>query len=152
MLARGLVRQLGLVVASGVLGLTIDSLQLWLGVFRFPSGVVCPWLAPLWDVVLWMQFATILPICLCWTSRRYLLCSVLGFFGGPLAFFSGERLGAISFLPPQLLNLALLGTLWALAFPLLVWLSDTLVLAHGLGRRYRFTSSESNRPISDGLS
>ena len=144
LLAHGWLRHLSLVLAAGVLGLAFDSLQLWVGVFRFPSGVIVQWLAPPWDVVLWMQFATILPFCLRWLSRRYLLGSVLGFIGGPLAFYAGERLGAISFLSPRLLHFAVLGVVWALAFPLLIWLSDTIVLARGLGGRYRFTSSGKN--------
>jgi hypothetical protein len=135
-LVRGLLRHVGLILASGAIGFTLDSLQLWWGVFRFPSGMVCMWLAPPWDVVLWMQFATILPISLRWLSRRYLLSSVLGLAGGPLAFYAGQQLGAVSFLSPRLLHFAALGVVWMLALPLLVWLSDTLVLAHGLGGRY----------------
>jgi hypothetical protein len=136
-LVRGFRRQLTLVLASGVIGFTLDSLQLRLGVFRFPSGVVCTWLVPPWDAVLWIQFATMLPFCLRWLSRRYVLSSVLGLAGGPLAFYTGERLGAVSFLPPRSFHLAVLGIVWALTFPLLVWLSDTLVLRHDLGGRYR---------------
>jgi hypothetical protein len=142
LLAHGWVRHLSLLLASGTVGLILDSLQLWLGVFRFPSGAVVPWLAPPWEVVLWMQFATILPFCLRWLSRRYLLGSVLGFIGGPLAFYGGERLGAIAFLSPQLLHYAVLGIVWGLAFPLLLWLSDTLVTERGLGGQYRFTPTE----------
>jgi hypothetical protein len=141
-LAHGWVRHLSLVFASGAVGLTLDSLQLSLGVFRFPSGMIVPWLAPPWEVVLWMQFATLLPFCLRWLSGRYLLGSVLGFVGGPLAFFAGERLGAVAFLSPQLPHYAVLGAVWALAFPLLLWLSDTLVTRRGLGAQYRFTPSE----------
>ena len=66
--------------------------------------MICQWLAPPWDVVLWMQFATILPFCLGWLSRRYLLCSVLGLIGGPMAFYAGEQIGAVSFLAPRLPN------------------------------------------------
>jgi hypothetical protein len=129
-------------LAAGAVGLILDSLQLWFGVFCFPSGVIVPWLAPPWEVVLWMQFATILPFCLRWLSGRYVLGSVLGFIGGPLAFYAGARLGAVSFLSPQLTHYAILGVVWALAFPLLLWLSDTLVTARGLGRQYRFTPGQ----------
>jgi hypothetical protein len=146
-LARGRVWQLGLVVAAGALGFALDSLQLWLGVFRYPSGMVCPWLAPPWDVVLWMQFATLLPFCFRWLSRHYLLSSVLGFIGGPLAFYAGEQLGAVAFLPPRLLHLAVLGGIWSLALPLLVWLSDTLVLARGWGGRYRRFTGLAPQPV-----
>jgi hypothetical protein len=142
LLANGWLRHLSLVLASGAVGLTLDSLQIWLGVFRFPSGVVVPWLAPPWEVVLWMQFATILPFCLRWLSGRYILGSVLGFIGGPLAFYAGERLGAVSFLSPQLPHYVVLGIVWALAFPSLIWLSDTLVTARGWGGQYRVAPRE----------
>jgi hypothetical protein len=145
-LASGFLRQLALILLCGVIGLVLDSLQLRLGVFRFASGATVLWLAPPWDIALWMQFATILPFCLSWLSRRYALATVLGFAGGPLAFYSGERLGGVTFLEPRLLNFLVLGVVWAIAFPSLVWLSDTLVVAHGLGRRYRFMSRDAAKP------
>jgi hypothetical protein len=137
LLAPGPLRQLGLIFAAGFVGLAVDTLQLLLGVFAYPSGMLWPWLAPPWDVILWMQFATILPFCLHWLSSRYLLCSLFGLVGGPAAFYAGERLGAIVFLAPRPLNFATLGVVWALVFPFLVLLSDKIVLAHGLGERYR---------------
>jgi hypothetical protein len=145
-LARGMLRQGSLILVSGAVGFTLDSLQVGFGVFRFPSGTVLPWLAPPWDVVLWMQFATILPFCFRWLSHRYLLSFVLGLVGGPLAFYAGERIGAVLFLPPRLLHFGVLGVVWALALPLLVWLSDTLVAAHGLGGHYRFAAGENRNP------
>lgn len=63
-----------------------------------------------WDAIPWMQFATILPFCLRWLSRHYLLRGILGAIGGPLAFYTGERLGAVDFLEPRLLHFAILGT------------------------------------------
>lgn len=144
-LVRGWQRQLTLVVASGTAGFLFDSLQLWFGVFRFPDrGMLCDWLAPPWDAVLWMQFATILPFCLRWLSGRYWLCCVLGFVGGPMAFYTGEKFGAIAFLDPRLLHFAVLGLVWAVAFPLLVWTSDRLILSQDLGERYRFGRSRSS--------
>ena len=139
-LAHGRLRQVSLIFVAAIVGLGLDSLQLSLGIFRFPSGMVVDWLAPPWDVVLWMQFATILPFCLIWLSRRYVLSSVLGLVGGPLAFYTGEQLGAVLFLPPRAVHFMLLGLVWAMAFPTLVWLSDRLVVAPGLGRRYRLFS------------
>ena len=138
-LVRGWQRQLTLVLASGTVGFLFDSLQLWFGVFRFPGGgMLCDWLAPPWDAVLWMQFATILPFCLRWLSGRYWLCSAMGFVGGPIAFYTGEKFGAIVFLDPRMFHFAVLGLVWGVAFPLLVWTSDRLVVSQGLGERYRF--------------
>ena len=66
-------------------------------------------LAPLW-VGLWMQFATIMPFSLRWLSRRYWLSSVLGLVGGPLAYYAGQKAGAVDFLPLRLLRF----TVWGL--------------------------------------
>ncbi len=125
-LTRHPVSELKLVAFAGIVGLMVDSFQLAAGVFSFPSGQLAAWLPPPAVIVMWMQFATILPYCFNWLSRRYVLSSVLGLAGGPLAFFGGERLGAVVFLPPPLPHYLFLGLLWAGAFPLLVWTTDRL--------------------------
>ena len=115
-------REAKLLAAAGVLGLAVDSLQLNLGVFTYPSGTPLAGLAPPWILVLWLQFATLLHFGLRWLSGRYALAAVLGFVGGPLSFFGGERLGAIQFSSP--LAYLALAVVWALAMPALVWLGD----------------------------
>ena len=105
-------------VAAGV-GLVIDSAQLWAGVFVFPQGVFVPWLPPPWMSVLWMQFATTLQYSMRWMSGRYALSACFGLMGAPLAFFAGERLGAIEFLSPRLPHYAILALLWSIAVPAL---------------------------------
>jgi hypothetical protein len=129
-------RQLALMATAGVLGLTIDTLQLWWGVFYFPHGVIVNWLAPLWVGVLWMQFATILPFSLRWLSQRYWLSAVLGLVGGPLAYYAGEKAGAVEFLSPRTLHFAVSGVVWSVAFPTLIWISDRLDIVAAVGGRY----------------
>ena len=107
-LVRGVLRHLALIGVAGAIGLAADSLQMWWGVFRYPNWTVVGWLAPPWDVVLWLQFATILPFCLRWLSRRYWLSWLARLVGGPLAFYAGETLGAITILPSRLPHFALL--------------------------------------------
>ena len=63
--------------------------------FHFPHGVIVNGIAPLWDGVLWLQFAAILPSFLRWLSCWHWLSSVLGLVGGPLAYYAGERAGAV---------------------------------------------------------
>ena len=121
-LVRDRTREAMLLLAAAGLGLALDSLQLNLGVFRYPSGTPLAGLAPPWIVVLWLQFATLLHFGLRWLSRRYLLAAVLGFVGGPLSFWGGARLGAIEFATP--LAYLVLACVWALAMPALVWLGD----------------------------
>lgn len=123
-LVRDRKNELQLVLAAGVLGLAIDSLQLNAGVFSYPGGTPIADLPPPWIVALWLQFATLLHFGLRWLSRRYLLASALGFIGGPLSFLAGERAGAIEF--ASLTAYGALACVWALAMPALVWLSDRL--------------------------
>ena len=115
-------REAQLLLAAAALGLALDSLQLNLGLFRYPSGTPIAGLAPPWIVVLWLQFATLLHFGLRWLGGRYRLGALLGFLGGPLSFWGGERLGAIQFNSP--LAYLALACVWALAMPALIWLAE----------------------------
>ena len=124
LLVRDRRREAQLLLAAGALGLVLDSLQLNLGVFRYPSGTPWAGLAPPWIVVLWLQFATLLHFGLRWLAGRYRLAALLGFVGGPLSFWAGERMGAIEFAAPS--AYLALACVWAAAMPTLVWLGDRL--------------------------
>jgi hypothetical protein len=130
-------RQLAVIVTAAVIGMIIDTLQMWRGVVCFPSEEGIRWLAPLWIGLLWMQFATLLPFSLRWLSRRYALASILGMVGGPLAYYVGEKLGAIIVLPPRPLHYATMAIIWAAALPAVVWFADRLELVDAVGGRYR---------------
>ncbi len=119
-----------LVLTVAAIGVFVDSLHAALGILDF-RGHQAGSLAPLWLVALWLQFGTVLHFCMRWLSQRYLVASMLGLVGGPLAFLGGERLGAASFGEPRLLSLALLGLSWSLLLPLLVLIADRL---GGVGR------------------
>jgi hypothetical protein len=125
-----------LIVAFGV-GLIVDTTLLALDTYRFRSGMVLSWLPPAWMSVLWIQFATTFRYCLDWLSGRYAISSLLGLAGAPLAFLGGERLGAISFLEPRLINLLMLGVLWSVAIPLLIFASDRIHAGSELAASYR---------------
>lgn len=135
-------RQLALMAAAAAIGLTIDTLQLKWGVFRFPHGLTVDWLAPLWVAVLWIQFTTLLPFCLRWLSRRYGLSAMLALVGGPLAYYAGEKAGAVEFLSPRFLHYAILGTVWSVAFPAFLWVSDRLDVITAVGGRYGWRSGQ----------
>jgi hypothetical protein len=111
--------QLQLVLVAAGVGLVVDSVQLWAGVFAFSQGVVVEWLPPPWMSVLWMQFATTFQYSMRWLSGRYVVSACFGFAGAPLAFFAGERLGAIEFLSPRLSHYVVLALLWSVAAPFL---------------------------------
>ena len=73
-----------------------------------------------------------------WLSGRYLLGACFGLVGAPLAFFAGERLGAIEFLSPRIKNYSVLGLLWSLSVPLLVFISDRMASRVAVVPTYRW--------------
>lgn len=76
-------------------GLAWESLLVSLGLFRYGSGNFLAGLAPYWILALWAQFATTLNLSLAWLKDRALLAATFGAVGGPLAFWAGQRLGAL---------------------------------------------------------
>ena len=118
--------QARLLFAALCVGVFVDTLLLILGVYSFPSGSIVEWLPPVWMSVLWIQFATTFRYCLSWLSGRYALCSIAALFGAPLAFVGGERLGAVFLFSPRISNLLILGVLWAIALPMLIFISDRI--------------------------
>lgn len=115
--------ELLLVLAAGALGFAADTIQGWLGVFQFTSGYAMEWLAPPWIVVMWMQFGGTLRHCLAWLTSNPRLAAALGLLGGPLAFWAGSRLGAMTFGSPLWRSLLSIALVWALALPTLALLT-----------------------------
>ncbi|WP_442508541.1 DUF2878 domain-containing protein [Novipirellula sp. SH528] len=131
-----------LLIATGV-GLVVDSTLLGLEVYHFPNESAIGMLPPLWMSALWIQFATTFRYCLKWLSGRYVLSALLAFVGAPLAFAGGENIGAVSFYSPRLSNLLVLGSLWAIAIPLLIYISDRIQADASVAATYRgFPSPE----------
>jgi hypothetical protein len=113
-------------VIAAALGFVVDTSLIAAGVYRFASGHPLPQLPPPWIILMWMQFAALLPYCLSWLRGRYRLAALLGLIGGPLAFLAGERIGAVTFLPSRLTHLTLLAIFWSGAMPTLVYATDRL--------------------------
>lgn len=108
-------RQARFLLEAGLLGAVVDSAQSCLGLLTFRSGYVAGCLAPPWIVVMWMQFATLYRFGLSFLVGRPVLAACLGAVGGPLAFWAGHRLGAVSFADPPATSLAALAAVWAFA-------------------------------------
>lgn len=116
-------QELILVLCSLAIGAVWDSLLVWQDLVRYEAGLIVPWAAPYWIILMWGLFATLLNISLRWLRRRRLVAALAGLAGGPLAFYSGFRLGALEF-GSQPLALGALAAGWALLTPLLVGLSE----------------------------
>jgi hypothetical protein len=125
MLAPHRVRRSKLLVIAVIVGAFAESLNAVLGVYSVTSGsVLHEWASPP-IVLLWAGFSTTFERSLRWIAARYGLALAIGALAGPLAFFGGERLGAITLSRNPWL-LAALSTEWALTLPLLAWCSDRL--------------------------
>lgn len=106
-----------LILLTGLIGGGWESLLVALDWVRY-EGVGMPGLAPYWIIALWLAFATTLNVSLHWLKGRACLASALGSLGGPLAWWAGERMGALH-LSEGLLSLGVIGAGWAVLLPLL---------------------------------
>jgi hypothetical protein len=114
-----------LVAGAALLGGAWESLVAGLGFVVHPEGGGFVGFVPLWIVALWALFATTLTVSLRWLYGRPALAMVAGAVGGPMAWFSGARLGAVTF-PDPVVALAVESAGWALLLPLLVRCAERL--------------------------
>nr|WP_186329810.1 DUF2878 domain-containing protein [Variovorax boronicumulans] len=116
------VPELRLVLLACVVGGAAESVVVALGHVAYPSGQPMADWPPYWIVALWGLFAITLNVNLRWLRGRAWLSAFVGAVAGPAAFSAGVRLGGAQFVHPGP-ALATLACLWALALPLLLWLS-----------------------------
>jgi hypothetical protein len=81
------------------------------------------WLPPLWILMLWALVAVNIPL-FDWLYQKWVLAALLGAIGGPLSYLSAVRLGGVSFTGPLPLTFIVIGGIWAILLPLLIWLSE----------------------------
>ena len=117
--------ELALAAAAALGGLAFDSALALSGWVDFEGAVPVSSLAPVWMVVLWALFATTLNVSLRWLREWPALGVLFGAVGGPVAYYAGERLGALSF-TDSMLGLTAVAVGWALATPLLLALARRL--------------------------
>jgi uncharacterized protein DUF2878 len=104
-----------LVVLATCVGAVVEMLQIAAGTYRFTSGTVTDALPPPWLLAMWAQFATTFRFSLRSVVTRPVPAVLFGAAGGPIAFLAGERLGAVTLLPPLAYGLLRLSVSWAIA-------------------------------------
>ena len=119
----GEVRFLALV---GVIGLGVDTWNALTGLVSYREMTLAVGVCPLWILSLWLIFGTTLRVSLRWLSGHPFLAAPLGAAAGPLSYWAGSRLGAVELGESLAGSLGGLALVWALALPLLVWISDAL--------------------------
>ena len=113
-----------LLLAAGLLGLVFDTAFVAGGVFTPLQHLFPRPLSPPWMICLWLNFAATLNVSMSWLRERYLLAALFGATGGPLAYYSGAKLGATEAMPTST-GMLLLAVGWGIMTPLLVRLAKT---------------------------
>jgi hypothetical protein len=108
---------------SIVIGTAWDSSLTIAGILQFDNGLIFNAIAPYWIIAMWALFATTLNVSMKWMKGKYILASLFGAVGGPLAYLAGHRLGAVEF-SNTFAAMAAIGVGWAVIMPLLVILAE----------------------------
>jgi Protein of unknown function (DUF2878) len=114
--------ELRLIGGVTLCGVIVDQLLFQAGVFNLAGQ---PALAPLWLSCLWPVFASTLMHSLVVFQNRIAFAAMCGALGGALSYIAGVRMSAVDFASP-LWGPVLLGTLWAVIFPLLMQIAARL--------------------------
>lgn len=116
-------RELRLVVWVTGVGFVVETIHLVTGVFTLTVPTAHPWLCPLWLLLLWAIFATLLTGPFKWLVGRYWLSALLGALFAAPNYFAGARLGAITLHGNIFFCAGVLAVVWAFAMPLMLWLA-----------------------------
>lgn len=116
-------RELQLLIVIGLLGYLWESVLRMQGVLVYADGTGSSEFAPVWMAALWINFAATLNLSLRWFQSHKWLAAVSAAIAGPLAYFAGERLGAIG-MPDFWLAMVALSLGWAVLFPLALTLAQ----------------------------
>jgi hypothetical protein len=116
--ARQPAREIGLIALALATGAVFETLLVQAGLLRFDGGAMLAGTAPVWMVALWANFATTLNVSLRALRPRLLAAALLGAIGAPLAYFAGQKLGAVQFLQPGP-AVVVIAAAWAMLTPAL---------------------------------
>ncbi len=115
-----------LIVLIAFLGGAFDSIFVFLDWIYYTSGHIHQNLTTYWILAMWASFATTLRLSMSWLRGYKILSVIFGFFGGPLTYFGGYKLGAIEFMN---FEAAMIGLAfgWAIIIPVLFYMADNIV-------------------------
>jgi hypothetical protein len=122
---------------GAVLGVVLDGLLVLAGVLRFTSGGPGGgpgWPVSPWMIALWVNLALVIDPLFARLGPRPLVAALVGAVGGPVAYFAGARLGALTLEPDLPIALTAIAAEWAVALPLLVTLTARLSPAGSAAR------------------
>lgn len=110
-----------LMLIALVIGATFDQSMLSYHLIEYVHHGWSASIVPVWILALWLGFVTALNVSLRWMHGRTLVAILFGAIGGPLAYLSASKLGAVSLLGIN--SYIALSVGWAIITPLLLLLS-----------------------------
>ncbi|PJE78844.1 hypothetical protein CI610_02199 [invertebrate metagenome] len=103
-------------------GIVIDGLLSIFRVFIFDQNSILP----VWLLCLWIAFSTTLIRSLsCFSKPRWLSCCAGG-IGGPLSYWGGQQLGAVTFGYSLGFTLSVLSAVWVILLPSCFWIAQQM--------------------------
>ena len=116
-------QELGLLMLALIFGLVFESIVTSQGLARYRHGQVFESIAPLWMILMWPLFATTLNLSMRWLKGLpLLLTAIIGALFAPLAYYAGNRLGAVEY-ENFILSMGIIAIAWAVLLPALVVMS-----------------------------
>lgn len=112
-----------LFAAAFALGWALDWAVMASGAMAYPEQARLLTPVPLWMPCMWLSFATTLTLSLGWLRGRFMLGVLFGLIGGPAAYYTGMKLGAVELTGPLSRALLIIAVEWAIAMPLLLLLA-----------------------------
>lgn len=118
--------ELRLISIALLIGMIYESIVTYLGLAIYTNGQLSELLAPVWLILMWPLFATTLNISMRWLkSMPYWSTALFGAIFAPLAYFAGERLGAVVYVDFAI-AMTVIAVAWSVLLPLLVIASTKL--------------------------
>lgn len=115
--------ELLLIVVITVIGISVDSLLLKLGVFVFTNDSHIPY----WLMMLWVCFSSTICHSLRFLAGSKILQLAVGALFAPLSYIAGHKFEVVEFGQSLTSTYLLLGLIWAVLFVLFFVLKDRLV-------------------------
>ena len=114
---------------AAIIGTFVDSLLLNLNILSY-EGMYSQisYIAPLWITGMWVGFTATLNHAFKNIMNKYFTQTILGVVAGPVAYATGNNLGAIKFSPQynDSFTLLIIAIVWGVSFPILCWISNKI--------------------------
>ncbi len=115
------------VIICGLSGFFLETFMILSNVYT-PLDQRWGQLSPPWMTALWFNFALLVSISLAWLKKRYGLAVILGGLAGPVAYWGGEKLGAITVNSTFGQGYLLLVLAWSFVLPCLIYVHSKLTI------------------------